>query len=147
MRLAFREGGAGQQFGDIPGIGAGQPGDLLHRLGVGGPFGLVRVVVGEGIEADAGEAGDDFRMLLGEVLARHPHLEGRRTPLADFGGVGEDLAAFLDLAQRRRPDEGPVDVAATPGGGDLGRVEVDDLHLGRIDLPVLEGAEQAVVGG
>ena len=34
-----------------------------------------------------------------------------------------------------------------PGGGELGRGEVEKLHLFRIDPPMVQSGQQAVVGG
>src|SRR5690606_30132127 len=47
----------------------------------------------------------------------------------------------------RIPDVGGVDVATLPGGDDRRRRQVEDLHLARVDVPVLERGQQAVVAG
>ena len=84
-------------------------------------------------------------MLLGEVVAHDPGVEGRRAPLRHLGGVEDHLALGLYLAERWVPDIGRVDVAAREGGCYLRRAQIEDLDTLRIDLLVLQRGEQAVV--
>lgn len=72
-------------------------GDFFYWFGVGGLFGFVCVVVGEGIEVDVGEVGDDFRMFFGEVFVCYLYFECWCILLVDFGGVGEDFVVFFDF--------------------------------------------------
>ena len=82
-----------------------------------------------------------------EIFAHHPDVERRRSPLPNLGRIGQHLAVFLQLVDGGRPDVGTVDISALPGGDNRGRLQVHQLHLGRLDAPVLQRRQQAVVGG
>ncbi|MNT26315.1 hypothetical protein D3C72_1618790 [compost metagenome] len=86
-------------------------------------------------------------MLLGVILARHPYLERRCAPLAHLRGVGQSLAGLADLPKRRRPDKRAINIAALPGCRNFCRLQVHHFDFRAIQPPVLQGAEQAVVGG
>jgi hypothetical protein len=62
---------------------------------VGEPGFRILAVVGVGVEGDLGECADDFRVLLGEVFAHDPRIEGRRAKLGQFAGVISTLPFSL----------------------------------------------------
>ncbi|MNJ74496.1 hypothetical protein D3C77_714360 [compost metagenome] len=84
-------------------------------------------------------------MLLGEVLARDPDLEGRRAPLAHLRRIGQGLAGLANFPKRRRPDKRTIDIPTFPRGSDFCRLQVHHFDFRGVQAPVLEGAEQAVV--
>ena len=82
-----------------------------------------------------------------QVLLTIEAVEGRPAERAELARGDHHLAVLLDLAERRVPDERRVDVAALPGGGDLRRLQVEDLDLVRVDAEMLEREQQVEVRG
>ena len=136
---------AGQQLRYVGGRCAGDPGDggctrctPALRIGAIGRIG----------RADhPSECDHRFRMRLRVIATDDPGIEGRCAPGRHFGGGGEHPGGWPDLAECGVPDVGGVDVATRPGGGDFGRAQVQHADRFRIDTPVLERRQQAVVGG
>ncbi|KPX26889.1 Uncharacterized protein ALO72_04988 [Pseudomonas syringae pv. delphinii] len=136
-----------QQFWYVRRLGTGKPGQLVDVRRVGDPGRRVLAILGVGIQRYFGERFDDFRVFAGEVLAHDPGVERRCANLGQFAGSDQHLAGFLGDTQRRVPDVGRVDVTAFPRGGNGRRREVQNRDPGRVDVPVLECREQAVVAG
>ncbi|MNX04273.1 hypothetical protein D3C86_338570 [compost metagenome] len=136
-----------QQQRNVAGLGAGQLYKLVDVALVGEPGLWVFAVVGVGVEGDLGERGDDFRVLLGEVFAHDPRIERRRAKLGQFAGGDQHFAVFLGDTECRIPHVGGVDVTAFPRGNDRWRGEVEHGDFRRINVPVLQRREQAVVTG
>ena len=67
--------------------------------------------------------------------------------MATSGGVDQHLAVLFGLGQHGIPDIGCVDVAACEGGGDLRRLQVQNVDFRRVDARVLQREQQAVVRG
>ncbi|MNZ83158.1 hypothetical protein D3C78_1018780 [compost metagenome] len=86
-------------------------------------------------------------MLLGKVFTHHPDIKRWRAPLSHFFGIGQNRAVFFQRIHRRCPDIRSVNISTLPGSNNGGRLQVKDLHLIRLDTPVLECRQQAVVGG
>ena len=86
-------------------------------------------------------------MFLGEVFAHDPHVERRRAPLAHLFGVGQHGAIFFQLVHGWGPDIGSVNIPTLPGRDYRGWLEIKNLNLPRLDAPVFERRQQAVVGG
>ncbi|MCY1443201.1 hypothetical protein D9M71_596030 [compost metagenome] len=86
-------------------------------------------------------------MFFGVILACHPDFEGRRTPLADLRGIGQGPAGLANFPQGWRPDERAVDVSTLPGGGNFCRLKVHHFDFRRVQPPVLQRAQQAVMRG
>src|SRR5690606_30510922 len=51
------------------------------------------------------------------------------------------------LSQHRVPHEGRVEVAALPGGLDVRRLQVEQLHVVDGEAGLVQGGDQVVVGG
>ncbi len=136
-----------QQQRDITGLGAGELHQFVDIGRIGQPGFWVLAVLGVGVQGDFGEGGDNFRMLLGEVLAHDPGIEGWCAELGQFRGGDQHLAVFLGHAQGRVPDVRGIDVAALPGGDDGRWRQVEHGDFRRVDVPMLQRGEQAVVPG
>ncbi|MNZ71475.1 hypothetical protein D3C78_898390 [compost metagenome] len=136
-----------QQQRNVAGLGAGQLYKLVDVALVGEPGLWVFAVVGVGVEGDLGERGDDLRMLLGEILAHDPGIEGRGAEPGQFTGSDQYLAVFFGHAEGWIPHVGGVDVTAFPGGDDRRWRQVENGDFRGIDVPVLQCREQAVVAG
>ncbi|KMQ82854.1 spore cortex-lytic enzyme [Lasius niger] len=98
-------------------------------------------------EQGGSETAQRFGVTLGISAPRYPHIEGGAAPAAHLGRVDEHAAIAFQHAQRGRPYIGAIDVAALPGGGDVAWIEIDQSHLCKGDAPVLQGFQQAVMGG
>ncbi len=84
-------------------------------------------------------------MFLGKVLTYDPDIKGWRAPLPHFFGVGQHGALLFQLVNGGRPDVCSVDVATLPGGNNRRRLQVNDLHLARLNAPVFQRGQQAVM--
>ena len=125
--------------GNILGL---RPRPLGDGLGLGRvlrPFRgvLAIVVVGCGHHLD--ELHHEIAIGLGPVLVRDIAVErGLAGVGRDLAGGDDHLAVLLHFGEHRVPDERGLDVAALPCGANFRRPHVEDLHVGRIDLGLVE---------
>ncbi|MNL05601.1 hypothetical protein D3C87_1262090 [compost metagenome] len=136
-----------QQQWNVTGLGTRQFYQLVDVALVGEPGLWVFAVIGVGVQGHFGERGDDLRVLLGEILAHDPGIEGRCAELGQLAGGDQHFAVFLGDTEGRIPNVRGVDVTAFPGGNDRGWSQVENGDFRRIDVPVLQRGEQAVVAG
>ncbi|MOA04472.1 hypothetical protein D3C78_1240290 [compost metagenome] len=136
-----------QQQWNVTGLGTRQFYQLVDVALIGEPGLRVFAVIGVGVQGHFGERGDDLRVLLGEILAHDPGVEGRCAELGQLAGGDQYLAIFLGDPEGRIPYVRGVDVTALPGGNDRGWSQVENGDFRRVDVPVLQRGEQAVVAG
>jgi hypothetical protein len=83
----------------------------------------------------------------GVVFPGDPRHERRTAKFGYSRGVDQHLAVLFGLGQHWIPDISRIDVATCEGGGDLRRLQVQNIHLCRVDARVVQRKQQAIMGG